>query len=48
MVHAFRRDELKSFRLILQEAEPTTCYLQLAEQASNKQIEIRNNWLFIN
>ena len=48
IIHAFRRDELKVFKLILQEAEPTTCYLKSSEEVSKKQMEMKNKWLFIN
>ena len=48
VLHAFRRDELKVFSIILHEAEPTTCYLQSSEKVSEKQSEMKNKWLFLN
>ena len=47
IIHAFRRDELKVFKLVLNNAELTTCYLQINEQASTEQCKRKDNWLFI-
>ena len=44
-VHAFRRDELKLFKLRLNAAELTTCYLQYIEQVDNKHKTRMNSWL---
>ena len=46
-IHAFRRDELKIFKLILIKAELTTCYLQVNSQASIQQCKRKDNWLFL-
>lgn len=46
-IHAFRRDELKEFTLILKSAELTTCYLQLNETASNEEKTNQQDWLFL-
>ena len=46
-IHAFRRDELKVFKLVLNEAELTTCYLEANKQASNDQNTRQRNWLNI-
>lgn len=48
IVHAFRRDELRAFKLVLNAAELTTCYLKVNQQASEKQIKSQNSWLQIN
>lgn len=45
-IHAFRRDELKVFKLVLNNAELTTCYLQNNEQANTGQHERQKKWLF--
>lgn len=44
-IHAFRRDELKEFKLVLNSAELTTCYLLINKNANEEQIVNRNNWL---
>ena len=44
-VHAFRRDELMEFDLILQQAELTTCYLEVDDKAEASVVKKRNNWL---
>lgn len=44
-IHAFRRDELKTFNLTLKEAELTTCYLELIKDVSEETLQKRNNWL---
>lgn len=46
-VHAFRRDELKVFKLIINNAELTTCYLQVDTQAGIQQRERKDKWLFL-
>lgn len=46
-IHAFRRDELKVFKLKLNPAELTTCYLQVDNQASTIQNDKRKSWLFL-
>lgn len=46
-IHAFRRDELKIFKLSLKAAELTTCYLELNENANNDENQRQKNWLFI-
>lgn len=46
-IHAFRRDELKVFTLILKPAELTTCYLQLNESVNNKEKTNQQDWLFL-
>ena len=48
IIHAFRRDELKVFKLVLNNAELTTCYLQVNEQANTEQCRRKDNWLFMN
>ena len=47
IVHAFRRDELKVFKLTLHAAELTTCYLQTDDKANAEQKEKQKNWLFL-
>lgn len=47
IVHAFRRDELKVFKLTLKAAELTTCYLQVNKQASTEHCEKQKKWLFL-
>ena len=42
IIHAFRRDELKTFTLTLKQAEQTTCYLTVND-TSDKQ----KKWLFL-
>lgn len=44
-IHAFRRDELKVFRLTLKAAELTTCYLQTNDKVSNEVKAKREEWL---
>lgn len=46
-IHAFRRDELKIFKLSLKTAELTTCYLELNKHANDEANQHKNNWLFI-
>ena len=46
-VHAFRRDELNTFKLKLNASELTTCYLQINDSPSTEQKEKQNKWLFI-
>ena len=45
VIHAFRRDELKTFELTLKEAELTTCYLEIIEDVNEETLQKRNNWL---
>lgn len=47
LIHAFRRDELKTFHLVLKSAELTTCYLEINQQAESKQPEKQKSWLFL-
>lgn len=46
-IHAFRRDELNVFKLIINNAELTTCYLQVDTQAGIQQRERKDKWLFL-
>ena len=46
-IHAFRGDVLMNIKLVLKEAELTTCYLKLAENDDIKKNEMRKNWLFL-
>jgi predicted metalloprotease with PDZ domain len=46
-VHAFRRDELMSFSVPIQEAPEDTVYLELAEQTGKEALRLRNAWLGI-
>ncbi|MDH5370088.1 MAG: peptidase M61, partial [Gammaproteobacteria bacterium] len=46
-IHAFRRDELKTFKLILLPAEMTTCYLQINEHAGETMCKYQKDWLHI-
>lgn len=47
IIHAFRRDELKTFNLVLKQAELTTCYLQVDSEADENIIENQKTWLFL-
>ncbi len=44
-VHAFRRDELKRFKVAIQEAPEDTCYLLLDDEADTTTIAMRQRWL---
>jgi len=46
-IHAFRRDELKEFTLILKASELTTCYLQRNEQTNEDKKKNQKEWLFL-
>lgn len=46
-IHAFRRDELKTFKLQLKNAELTTCYLQLDEKVDQNVISKQKQWFFL-
>jgi predicted metalloprotease with PDZ domain len=46
-VHAFRRDELMEFDVVLQQAELTTCYLTLDEKSDTKVAARRSSWLLL-
>jgi predicted metalloprotease with PDZ domain len=46
-IHAFRRDELYTFKLSLKAAEMTSCYLEIDTTADNNVIEKRNSWLHL-
>lgn len=46
-IHAFRRDELKTFKLQLKSAELTSCYLQLDGTADRNVILKKKEWLFV-
>lgn len=48
LIHAFRRDELKVFDLVLNAAELTTCYLEVDSEANNEYTESQKNWLHLN
>ena len=47
IVHAFRRDELKEFTLILKPAELTTCYLQVNNKIHKDNMKNQKEWLFL-
>lgn len=47
-VHAFRRDELMEFDVVLQRAELTTCYLTLDEKSNQHISASRSKWLLLN
>jgi len=47
VIHAFRRDELKVFKLKLQTAELTTCYLHVNDNADKEQQKRKDKWLFM-
>ena len=47
VIHAFRRDELKTFNLALKSAELTTCYLKVSEHNNSVQKEKQKKWLFL-
>jgi predicted metalloprotease with PDZ domain len=44
-LRVFRRDELMSFKLVLEESALDTCYLVIDESARNSAEEKRNSWL---
>lgn len=44
-IHAFRRDELKTFKVRLQAAEKNVCYLRFKAQADASQLQHRKAWL---
>ena len=44
-IHAFRRDELMEFNVTLQQAESTTCYLEIDDKAEDSVIKRRDKWL---
>ena len=46
-IHAFRRDELKEFTLILKPAELTTCYLQPDHKINEDRMQSQKDWLFM-
>mgnify|MGYP001117859244 CR=1 FL=1 len=46
-IHAFRRDELYTFKLTLKAAEMTSCYLEFDTEADKDVIEKRNSWLHL-
>ena len=48
IIHAFRRDELKLFKLTINAAELTTCYLQANKQIDDERKSRMNRWLKIN
>lgn len=45
-VHAFRRDELMEFDVVLQEAQSDTCYMKIKESSTRAQIVTREQWLW--
>ena len=47
IIHAFRRDELIIFKLTLQAAELTTCYLLIDDKPNVEQKEKQEKWLFL-
>ena len=44
-IHAFRRDELCTFSLVLTEAPFDTCYLEINDSARTQQATARQHWL---
>ena len=44
-VHAFRRDELASFELVLDRAPEDTCYLAFAPETPPEAVARRDAWL---
>jgi predicted metalloprotease with PDZ domain len=44
-IHAFRRDELYKFSLVLTEAPLDTCYLEINDSVDTQQITARQHWL---
>ena len=44
-IHAFRRDELYKFSLVLTEAPLDTCYLEISDSVDTQQITARQHWL---
>lgn len=44
-IHAFRRDELFKFSLVLTEAPLDTCYLEINDSVNAQQKTTRQNWL---
>jgi predicted metalloprotease with PDZ domain len=44
-VHVFRRDELMTFKVELQAAEATTCYLEIDSDPAPAQLKARATWL---
>lgn len=46
-VHVFRRDELMTFKVELQAAEATTCYLEVDPEPAPAQLKARTVWLGI-
>lgn len=45
IIHAFRRDELINFKLLLQPADMTTCYLEISKKSDNTTSGLRKKWL---
>jgi predicted metalloprotease with PDZ domain len=45
LIHAFRRDELMSFRVKLQAAEKNICYLRFETETQAAQLQHRKAWL---
>ena len=43
-IHAFRRDELCEFSLVLTEAPSDTCYLEINDSAQTQQVTARQRW----
>ena len=44
-IHAFRRDELHSFKVILQAAQPKTCVLEKQDAPGKTALKLRKAWL---
>jgi predicted metalloprotease with PDZ domain len=44
-IHAFRRDELREFRLTLQAAQPASCSLNKVDDPSKAALRLRKSWL---
>jgi len=47
IIHAFRRDELKEFTLLLKPAELTTCYLEINNKIHKDKMKNQKEWLFL-
>lgn len=45
MMHAFRRDELHTFNVVLQIAPDDTCYLEINNSAPSSKRQFRQQWL---
>ena len=45
IIHAFRRDELYTFTLVLMEAPQDTCYLEINDSVDTQIMAARQTWL---